>query len=241
MNKFRSRNKSVSVLPPGTLLTLWILTWRAASSLQGILCTSVFLSKAPAFGHLVGTRLNSILCSRGLSFPFCKRGFGLSGEHLVLQAGLPAADSKRWDRKCYPAAPLGAQLFLSISKHRNSTALLFDAINCLIQHWIEQILPLQKCKIGNILTEEGAMSTSEHSGAYSGVSQAAGSYKHARARQAKCQHTSQKEELWSCSVQKNKKEKKKYKVITPVPKKSTSYCMFCLTHSSWSKEKAVYC
>lgn len=165
-----------------TLLTLWILAWRAASCLQGILCPSVFLSEAPTFGDLVGAGLNPALCSRGLSFPFGKRGFGWTGEHLVLQAGLPTADSKR--------------------RHRT----LFNVLICLIQRGIEQILPLQKCKIGNVLQKKEPWpqtSRVEHTGGV-GVSQAAGSYKHARVGSKVTTHISKR---WSRSVQKKKKEK----------------------------------
>lgn len=90
-----------------TLLTLWILARRAASCLQRILRPSVFVTEAPSFGDLVGTHLHSVLSARGLSFPFCKGGFGRTGEHLVLQAGLATADSKRPHRKRHPMAPRG--------------------------------------------------------------------------------------------------------------------------------------
>lgn len=77
------------------------------------------------------------------------------------------------------------------------------------------------------------MSTSEHSGAYSGVSQAAGSYKHARVGSKVTTHISKRRAVISLCATK--------KVFATVPNKSISYCMLCLTHSSWSKEKAVYC
>lgn len=211
-----------------TFLTLGVLARCAASCLKAILCPSVLVSEAPTFGDLVGTRFNSFLCSWGLSFPFCKRGFRRTGEHLVLQAGLPTAHSKQRQRKCYWTA-YAAQLFLSNSKHHNPISPLI----CLIQHWIEQILPLQKCKIGNVLQKkEPCPQTSivEHT-----VGQPSSTKLRACMRGKQSDNTHLKRnsrDLTLC---------KKIKASTTVPNKSTSYCTLCLTHSSWSKEKALYC
>lgn len=81
-------------------------------------------------------------------------------------------------------------------------------------------------------TEGGAMSASEHSGAYSGVSQAAGELQ-ACTRGKQSDNTHLKKKSRDLALCKNKKKN----VYTTMPNKSTSYCMLCLTHSSWSKEK----
>lgn len=216
-----------------TFLTLGVLARCAASCLEAILWPSVLVSEAPTLGDLVGTRLNSFLCSRGLSFPFCKRGFRRTGEHLVLQAGLPTADSKQPQRKRYWTA-YAAQLFLSNSKRHNPTPPPLNLPNSTL-NWAN--LTSAEMQNWQCPTEEGAMSTNEHSGAYSGSAKLHEATS-MHAWEAKWQHTSQKEQPWSHSVQ---KKIKKMKVSTTVPNKSTSDCTLCLTHSSWSKEKALYC
>lgn len=72
-------------------LTIRVLPRGAAPGPEGGPGPSVLLGEAPALGHLIGTGLSAIVRPRGLGFPLGDGSLGRTGEHLVLQAGLPTA------------------------------------------------------------------------------------------------------------------------------------------------------
>lgn len=99
---------------------------------------------------------------------------------------------------------------------------------CRILHWHDKNLTSAETQNGQCPTAEGAMSTYEHSGAFSGSGkQQEATSKHAWEAKWRC--TSQKEELWSHSMQ------KKWTQI--MQNNSPSYSM--LRHGNWSKENEL--
>lgn len=83
-------------------LTVGVLPRRAAPGFEGLLRPAVLLIEAPAFGDLVGTGLSPVLRPGRLDFPSGDGSFGRTGEHLVLQAGLPTAESRQGERGFNP-------------------------------------------------------------------------------------------------------------------------------------------
>lgn len=74
----------------------------AAPGPEGLLWPSVLLGEAPALGHLVGTGLSPVVGPRRLGFPLGDGSLGRTGEHLVLQAGLPTAGRKATTERIQP-------------------------------------------------------------------------------------------------------------------------------------------
>lgn len=87
---------------PLSCLTVGVLPRRAAPGSEGLLRPAVLLIEAPALGDLVGTGLGPVLCAGRLDFPSGNGSFGRTGEHLVLQAGLPTAESRQGERGFNP-------------------------------------------------------------------------------------------------------------------------------------------
>lgn len=88
-------NYHVSSLTSSSLrFTIRVLPGGAAPGPEGRLRSSVLLAEAPALGHLVGTGLSPIVGPRWLGFSFGDGSLGRTGEHLVLQAGLPTVSRK---------------------------------------------------------------------------------------------------------------------------------------------------
>lgn len=98
-------------------LTVGVLPRRAAPGSEGLLRPAVLLIEAPALGDLVGTGLSPVLCAGRLDFPSGDGSFGRTGEHLVLQAGLPTAESgqgKREDSTHLTVVSGGRHLYMRV-------------------------------------------------------------------------------------------------------------------------------
>lgn len=165
-------------------LTVRVLPRRAAPGSEGLLRPAVLLIEAPALGDLVGTGLSPILCPGRLDFPSGDGSFGRTGEHLVLQAGLPTAESGQGERGFNP---FNGRQQRPASVHESLAS--YGCVLCEIcesWHWRGfRILPQRQHTNGQCPTAEGAMSTYQHSGAFSGSGkQQEATSKHARGEQS---------------------------------------------------------
>lgn len=207
-------------------LTLWVLAWGAAPDSEGLLWPPILLIEAPALGDLVGTCLSPVLGSWRLGFPFGNRCLGRTGEHLVLQAGFPTAESKQ--REGGNRTVLMAFPALWCVK-KNYFFLLLWCLKLNLSNsalmW-KQILPQLKRKMGNVLQrKEPCPHTNivEHSVGQASSRKLQASMHGKQSDSARLKRKSR--DLTLC---------KKWTQI--VQNKSPSYSMLCLTHESRSKE-----
>lgn len=115
-------------------LTLWVLTWGAAPDSEGMLWPPILLIEAPALGDLVGTCLSPVLGSWRLCFPFGNGSLGRTGEHLVLQAGFPTAESKQWEGGNMDIL-MAFTALCCVKKCLLSYCFVVWSLICQIQHW----------------------------------------------------------------------------------------------------------